>query len=309
MILVGRIQNNSKPPFNIKVHPMEKHNVKSLVIGLAAGIAGGGITAIGAAFGLSAIDSIWPVFATGAVVGALVHNAKQSITDMMDNRLGTLKNRVEKVRRDVGDIHGLVRLGPYTQDLPLPMGGGWALTGDSAALLAREVLARKPETILELGSGVSTLILGQILKRNGRGRLLSVDHDPEWANQTRRFVEYLGLGDVVTVVDAPLKEIAAGNHAAAKWYEIPKSSLDNLGAIDLLLVDGPPQARDNPVAARYPAFPMLRDRLSPHALIFVDDASRKTESNMVERWQTEDSGWHSRWFDTIDGVCILTRKP
>jgi len=27
---------------------------------------------------------------------------------------------------------------------------------------------------------------------------------------------------------------------------------------------------------------MLHDRLSPHALIFVNDASRLTESNMVE---------------------------
>lgn len=286
---------------------MEKRNVKSLIFGLAAGITGGVITTIGAILGLTTADAIWPAFAIGAVMGALVHNAKQSITEMLDNRLGTLKNRVEKIRRDVGDIHGLVRLGPYTQDLPLPMGGGWALTGDSAALLAREVLARKPETILELGSGVSTLILGQILKRNGRGRLLSVDHDPEWANQTRRFVERLGLGDVVTVVDAPLKEIATGSQVA-NWYDIPKNSLDTLGAIDILLVDGPPQAQNNPQAARYPAFPLLRDRLSPHALIFVDDASRQTESKMVARWQTEDPSWHDQWFDTVDGVCILSRK-
>lgn len=148
---------------------MEGHMGKSLLFGLGAGVAGAGVTAVGASLEITTPDAIWPVLAVCAVVGALVHEAKQSITDMIDNRLGTLKNRVEKIRRDVGDIHGLVRLGPYTQDLPLPMGGGWALTGDSAALLAREVLARKPETILELGSGVSTLILGQILKRNGRG--------------------------------------------------------------------------------------------------------------------------------------------
>lgn len=287
---------------------MKKRNTQSLIVGLIAGITGGGITTIGAISGLTTIDAIWPVFAMSGVVGTLVHNTKHSITDMIDNRVNTLKNRVEKVRRDVGDIHGLVRLGPYTQDLPLPMGGGWALTGDSAALLAREVLTHKPETILELGSGVSTLILGQILKRNGRGRLLSVDHDPEWANQTRRFVEFLGLGDVVSVVDAPLTETAAGNQAT-KWYDIPKISLDNLGAIDFLLVDGPPQARDTLLAARYPAFPLLCDRLSPHALIFVDDANRNTETKMIEKWKTEDPNWHDQWFDTVDGVCILTRKP
>jgi predicted O-methyltransferase YrrM len=282
--------------------------IKSLIFGLAAGGAGGGITAIGAGLGLTSLDSAWPVLATCAVVGALVHNTKQSTTDLIDNRMHTLKNGVERIRRDVGDIHGLVRLGPYTQDLPLPMGGGWALTGDSAALLARETLSRKPGTILELGSGASTLILGQILKKNGQGRLLSIDHDPVWANQTRRHVELLDLQDFVSVVDAPLKSLTQGN-LTYEWYDIPASSLDRLGPIDLLLVDGPPQAKDNPQAARYPAFPLLHGRLSQNAMIFVDDAGRTTESNMVRRWMTEDPGWLDQWFDTVDGVCLLTRKP
>lgn len=285
---------------------MEKHIVRSLILGLAAGVVGGGITAIGASLGFTSFGAVWPVLAICGVLGTIVHNAKQSITGLVDNRTHTLKNHVERIRRDIGDIHGLVRLSPYTQDLPLPIGGGWALTGDSAAILAREALVRKPETILELGSGVSTLILGQILKKNGRGRLLSVDHDPMWANQTRRYVEFLGLQDVVTVVDAPLKRLALGNQTV-EWYDIPQSSLDTLGTIDLLVVDGPPQDKDNPMQARYPAFPVLREHLSPHAVVFVDDANRATESTMVERWQTEYPGWHSQWFDTVDGVCLLTR--
>lgn len=269
---------------------------------------GGGVTAVGASLGLTRIDTIWPVLAICSVVGTLVHEAKQSLTGMIDNRMHTLKNRVERIRRDVGDIHGLVRLGPYTQDLPLPIGGGWALTGDSAALLAREVLTRKPETILELGSGVSTLILGQILKKNGQGNLLSIDHDPVWANQTRKYVEFLELQDFVSVVEAPLKSITLSNQSY-DWYDIPGSSLDRLGPIDLLLVDGPPQAKGNPLAARYPAFPLLRERLSKKAMVFVDDASRTAESNMIGRWKIEDPGWRDHWFDTVDGVCLLTKAP
>lgn len=287
---------------------MENHIVKSLILGLVAGIAGGGITAIGANLGLTLFEAIWPVFATCTIVGALVHNTKLSVTGLVDNRLHTLKNRVERMRRDIGDIHGLVRLGPYTKDLPLPIGGGWALTGDSAALLAREVLVRNPQTILELGSGVSTLILGQILKRNGRGRLLSVDHDHMWANQTRKHIEFLGLQDYVSVIVAPLKSLPIGNQSY-EWYDIPESSLDELGPIDILLVDGPPQSSDNPQEARYPAHPFLRERLSRNAMVFVDDAKRTTESNMVKRWMAENPEWHGHWLDTVDGVCILTREP
>lgn len=287
---------------------MEGHMGKTLLLSLGAGMAGGAVTAVGASLGLTPIGAIWPVLAICLVMGALVHEAKNSLAGMMDNRMHTLKNRVERIRRDVGDIHGLVRLGPYTQDLPLPIGGGWALTGDSAALLAREVLARKPETILEIGSGVSTLILGQILKKNGHGRLLSIDHDRMWANQTRRYVELLELQDFVSVVEAPLKSITLSDQSY-DWYDIQSSSLDQLGPIDLLLVDGPPQARGNPLAARYPAFPLLRERLSKNAMVFVDDASRTAESNMVRRWKDEDPGWRDRWFDTVDGVCLLTREP
>jgi len=286
---------------------METHTLKSAMIGLSGGVAGGGLNAVGVALGLTSSESIWPVAATCVVLGTLLHHTKQSLGTMLDNRTHTLRNRVERIGRDIGDIHGLVRLAPYTSALPLPIGGGWALTGDSAALLAREVLIRAPNTILELGSGVSTLILGQILKQRGHGHLLSIDHDPLWADKTRANIDYLGLQDFVSVLDAPLKTVTLGGQAY-NWYDIQEDRLAALGPIDLLLVDGPPQAEHSATQARYPAFPMLRERLSPEALIFVDDANRSTESKMVERWQTEDSGWHAQRFGTVDGVCILTKK-
>jgi predicted O-methyltransferase YrrM len=267
---------------------------------------GGGATAGGALLGFGGLALAWPVFVTCGILGALLHNTKQSILGMVDNRAHSLHQRIDRIRRDVGDIHGLVRLGPYTGELPLPMGGGWALTGDSAALLARETLARKPETVLELGSGASTLILGQILRKNGRGRLLSIDHDPAWADETRRHVKLLGLEDIVSVIDAPLKNQALGEQMV-EWYDIPAAAMEQLGSIDLLLVDGPPQKQGSEMLARYPAFPRLHDSLSMEALVFVDDANRHSEKKMVERWLVEDAHWNARWFDTVDGVCLLSR--
>ncbi|HEY9151172.1 MAG TPA: class I SAM-dependent methyltransferase [Gammaproteobacteria bacterium] len=287
---------------------MKRPITRSLVFGLLAGMAGGGATAGGVLLGFGTFESAWPVFVTCGILAALLHNTRQSILGMVDNRTHTLSNRIDRIRRDVGDIHGLVRLGPYTGELPLPMGGGWALTGDSAALLAREALARKPETVLELGSGASTLILGQILRKNGRGRLLSIDHDGAWADETRRHVKLLGLEDIVSVVDAPLNKQALGEQMV-EWYDIPKSAIEQLGSIDLLLVDGPPQKHGSDVQARYPALPFLRGSLSKDALVFVDDANRDSEKKMVERWLAEDDRWKPRWFDTVDGVCLLSRGP
>lgn len=280
---------------------------RSVLHGAGAAALGGSITALGAGLGLTPYEAAWPVLAACAVLGTLLHHTKQSVAALVDNRSHTLRNRVERIRRDVGDIHGLVRLAPYSDELPLPVGGGWTLTGDSAALLAREALQREPKVIVELGSGASTLILGQILRRNGHGRLLSIDHDPNWAHQTRRQVEFLGLQDVVTVVDAPLTALTIEGETH-QWYDIPAERLDELGEIDLLFVDGPPQLRGGAKAARYPAFPQLRTRLAADALIFVDDAHHQTEAQMVERWIADEPGWELRWYDTVDGVCLLTRK-
>lgn len=264
---------------------MPDNYTKSLLAAAVAAAVGSAITGAGAAIGLGSAELIWPVGAICAVAGALAHNTKHALTGMIDNRTATLRKRVEHLQRDVGDIHGLVRLQPYTKKLPLPLGGGWALTGDSAAILVREALLRRPKAILELGSGVSTLLLGQVLRDLGGGHLLSIDHDPVWAERTRRQVAFLGLDAYITVVDAPLKTVDVDGQSY-DWYDIPRDALDALGAVDLLFVDGPPPARHQALGARYPAIPLLGARLSPDVLVFVDDAGRPAETAMVAQWMT-----------------------
>ncbi|MGI9528709.1 MAG: hypothetical protein ACR2NG_03285 [Acidimicrobiia bacterium] len=55
-----------------------------------------------------------------------------------------------------------------------------------------------------------------------------------------------------------------------------------------MIVDGPP-GTTGPLA-RYPAVPILFDRLSPSALIFLDDAYREDEQESVRRWLDETGG-------------------
>lgn len=287
---------------------MKPAYAKTQSIAFGAGAGGAFLTAMGPAIGWTSVAAIWPVGVICAAAGALVHHTGQSLAQMVDNRTRTLRDRLERLHRDVGDIHGLVRLQSFTQHLPLPMGGGWALTGDSAALLVRETLLRQPRTIVELGSGVSTLLLGQVLKQRGSGRLLSIDHDPEWAERTRRQARFLGLEEYVTVVDAPLHPLSLDD-CNYDWYDIPPAALDALGRkVDLLVVDGPPQGANPALITRYPALPVFADRLSSDAWIFVDDAKRLTETAMVERWMQRFPGWLAQHYDTVDGVCLLARQ-
>lgn len=283
-----------------------KSNAFSLVIaGVTTGTLTAGLMGLGFVLELSPAQLIWPGFAAGFMLGLVAQYIKSSLLVAIDNRAQTLRRKLERLHRTAGDVHGLVRLGPYTEKLPLPFGGGWALTGDSAAILAREVILRKPATVVELGSGVSTLVVGQILARQGTGKLISVDHDAEWAARTRANVMEVGLESVVTVIHAPLTQIDAGGRQS-EWYDLDPDLLASIDQIDFLIVDGPPQKSREKTATRFPAFPVFRDKLSPKAIVFVDDAARSTESSMIKEWLGLYDGWKAEFYDTVDGVSLLT---
>ena len=279
---------------------------RGMAVSAGVGAAAGGVTVAGALIGITGMDYAWPVFALAFTLSFFVYNAKQAIIGNIVNRARTSATRLEHLKRSVGDIHGMVRLMPYTEQLPLPFGGGWALTGDSAALLAHETILRKPTTIVELGSGVSTLILGQILANRGEGRLISIDHDEKWANKTRLAVDALGLENIVQVIHAPLVPTQIGEHSF-QWYSMEDKVIEALRSIDALIVDGPPRQAGKGHAARFPAFPLFASKMSPSAMIFVDDAGREDERSMVEQWAKNDDQWNVEWFQTVDGVAILSR--
>jgi PAS domain S-box-containing protein len=75
---------------------------------------------------------------------------------------------------------------------PLPL-GGWALDHEAAAILAREVATTLPGTVVELGSGTSTLVIVLQRRRTGCGHVYSLEHDAAYAERTRRHVRALGL--------------------------------------------------------------------------------------------------------------------
>ena len=64
-----------------------------------------------------------------------------------------------------------------------------------------------------------------------------------------------------------------------QWYDdaVVAAGLDAAlqgDLIDLLLVDGPPAYAVGHGLARYPALPVLRDRLAPGATVVLDDVER-----------------------------------
>jgi predicted O-methyltransferase YrrM len=175
-----------------------------------------------------------------------------------------------------------------------------------AALVAilNEIAFAERRRIVELGSGVSSIVIGRLLAQRG-GTITAVEHDPDWAALVRRQVERERLTDVVEVVVSSLEPHPA-SWSGAPWYSRESVALLP-GGINLLLIDGPPGYGVGMAHSRYPALPALADRLAGNALVFLDDADRESEREIVARWAEEVPGW-SFGFDAASGLAVGSRS-
>jgi len=189
------------------------------------------------------------------------------------------------LRAQSREIEALVQLfQQFTPRAPMPSSGDFALNPTDLLDLLHLVRLRQPRLVVELGSGTSSVWLAYALEQHG-GRLVSLDHDAGYARQTRAMLAAHGLNAVASVRHAPLRELTA-NGKTYQWYDVDK--LTDLTGIDLLLVDGPPEATGPD--ARYPALSVLAKRLAGTATVVLDDANRPDERDAVRRWTEEVPG-------------------
>ncbi|WP_286217274.1 class I SAM-dependent methyltransferase [Paraoerskovia sediminicola] len=172
---------------------------------------------------------------------------------------------------------------------PLPSAGWWAMTVPSLMYVVSEVLgAPARRSVVECGSGTTTVWLAMALRHVGEGHVWSLEHDPVFAARTRQALAAQGLDDWATVIDAPLAPVDVEGEGLL-WYSFSDDALPD--DIDLLVVDGPPGA----VApkSRYPAFPRLGSRLVDGACLFLDDTVRPEERAVAAEWSRSPVGGRS----------------
>ncbi len=186
----------------------------------------------------------------------------------------------------------------------LPVTRGWAASPDFLQELTAHALDQKPKCVVECSSGTSTLVLARCMQINGAGKVYSLEHDPDYARNTRRQLELHGLADWATVIDAPLLAQTFGGREQP-WYDY--SRLPPGLPIDMVVIDGPPQATSD--AARYPAGPILFPRVTPGAAIFLDDAKRPGEQTALQRWAAEFPELEITSLPCEKGAAMLRFKP
>lgn len=183
---------------------------------------------------------------------------------------------------DTAALVNLYRLVTVDEEMPLP--GGWAVGPPTLLSLVREVLAR-PEhpTIVECGSGTSTVWIALALRQRGGGRVIALEHTKRYVAQTRGDLDRAGLAAWAEVRLAPIEEQPVDGERHP-WYAA--RAWQDLTDIDVLVVDGPPGS----IApqARFPALPLLGPALRDGATVLLDDVSRPNEAEVAKRWRALD---------------------
>lgn len=202
-------------------------------------------------------------------------------------------------------VDALITLNQYLArtDLLFPSMRGWSIAPDFGLEVVRAIHEERPDLVVELGSGNSTLLAAAALQRTGGGRIVALEHDERYAERTRSLLERAGLGEVAEVRTAALEAITVGGDSY-RWYD--RSALEDLEDVGVVIVDGPPSRTGR--HARYPALPLLEPRLAPDAVLLLDDGARAAEQAIVERWAGGDGGWSAEYLPLKKGAWRLERR-
>lgn len=212
-----------------------------------------------------------PIFLYQILIARRINKKLSKLIDSASANRVTAKNHKEEAwqhyRQSEFYAQLLLALKPLA---PIPALRSWAASPDLLLTLFHLTQKHRPRVIVDLGSGASTLVLA---KAAPEAEIFSIDNSDEYANKTAELLKDHGITHVSLRV-APLSIDGSG----IEWYQ--REAFADISKIDLLFVDGPPGSKNS--TARHPAFYELREKLSPNAIVVIDDVNRDGEMKLAQ---------------------------
>lgn len=162
--------------------------------------------------------------------------------------------------------------------MPLPPLRGWSASPDLMVLLIELLEQYRPKSILELGSGASSIATARYASKTGAA-LLSIDHEEKFAEKTRDTIEKWGFSEALELRIASIID-----NDGCLFYD-KKVISSSRRSFDFVFLDGPPNKIQEKIRGNL--LPLFSDLLQPGCLILLDDYYRKSEREVVRHWISE----------------------
>jgi len=183
----------------------------------------------------------------------------------------------------------------------LPVTENWSAAPDFLNTISDYCLKNRPQTIVECSSGTSTLVLSRCCQLNEYGHVYSLENGKSFVEQTQQQLANFSLTDFCDVIHTNL-DTHQINDEKFQWYDL--NNFPDI-EIDLLVIDGPPGFIQK--YSRYPALPLLSNKLAKKCIIFLDDAAREDEQEIVNRWLILYPEFQADYIGNERGCSILKR--
>jgi hypothetical protein len=176
-------------------------------------------------------------------------------------------------------------------------------------VILNDIIINQRKNIIEFGSGISTLAIANLIKKNNlECNFISVEDNNEWFNYISSFLSRNDLQKNVKIIYAPLEKnnLALENNL---WYS-PQALKDNIKMnlkFDLAIIDGPAAWKPEIQLSRFPAVPYLINFLAEEFSIYLDDTDRNGENEIIKLWQKKYKMKFER-INNTSSVCIKGKK-
>jgi len=165
---------------------------------------------------------------------------------------------------------------------------GWAIGSDLADYIVERFAKRRFRTVVEFGSGDSTILFAKLIPE--WGTVTAYEQSPAYAEQVRELV-------------ADWKNVTVCQHDIEDgWYK----DIDVPPMIDFVLVDGPGPCKNR---TREPAMDAVYPNLVNGGVVVVDDGFRAESQAAVQGWMDRYPDLYVRFLDHERGTYVLVKQP
>ena len=166
---------------------------------------------------------------------------------------------------------------------------GWSMSPMAILHCLNIISLKKPENIIEFGSGATTVYIAKLLKiLDYKINFISVESDLNWKDKIEKQLQALDLSEYVKIVYAPLSEVSRDlTYKEQKtWYDVHHlNSVIKEVSFDFVIIDGP--FGGSTPYARYSAVPFLKNNTSQNTIWVLDDTRRPQEKEIASVWKSE----------------------